>query len=145
MDRGSDFPHPPASLLVGAGLVGQQDLLEMMSLQSSISQLAETSSNLDRDLEIIDLLERERSMDIQQGLEQEERLEGGLGRRELVVGGQQQKQPRRLPSVHSVRGSHPITTSSSASSSPVDMDQFERLFQSKLNPLRGWKVLPPKC
>lgn len=61
---------------------------QMSSVQSSRSNLAETSSNLERDLEIIDLLERERSMDIQQGLQRErERMGLPLDRR------------RQLPSV----------------------------------------------
>lgn len=42
-----------------------------LSIQSSVSNLADSNSNLEQDLGIIDRLERERSMDIQRELERE--------------------------------------------------------------------------
>lgn len=92
--------------------------MDVLSVQSSNSNLAETSSNLERDLEIIDLLERERSMDFQQGLERERQefgmrqaCGGGGGRRQLPSLGRQGQSRRNLV---------------------TDSDQFERLLTSEM-------------
>lgn len=63
-DRSSDFPDLPTNT---RNVFSD----ELMSVQSSMSHLVETSSNLEHDMEIIDLLERERSMNIQEMLENE--------------------------------------------------------------------------
>lgn len=116
---GRHFHFRPPSGLVGT----HRPSSEQLSVQSSISNLAETSSNLERDLEIIDLLERERSMDIQQGLARERLLEAG-GLRPVVVVGERRRQ---LPSV-GVRQGH------SRRNLVTDTDQFDRLLTSELSP-----------
>lgn len=123
-DKHFQFP-PPAEILVSSGSSSITRLLQPetepgihagdeMSMQSSISNLAETSSNLERDLEIIDLLERERSMDIQQSLERE--------RQELGVQAVAERR-RQLPSV--ARQGH------SRRNFVTDNDQSDLLFTSE--------------
>lgn len=113
------FPFPPSDFIGQSTtrVSGGGGLEQQMSVQSSISNLAETSSNLERDLEIIDLLERERSMDIQQGLERE-RLE--LGMRPV-------ERRRRLPSVG--------RQGQLRRNLVTDTDPFETLFTSDSPPI----------
>lgn len=91
-DRHFPFPPPPVEFLGninrGTGAIVRREGVgdaDDLSLQSS--------SNLERDLEVIDLLERERSLDIQQGLERERQE---LGKRPVAGGGGGRRQ---LPSV----------------------------------------------
>lgn len=118
--RHFEFPPPHPEVYAssqresgGQLVAGGAVAVDAMSVQSSMSNLAETSSNLERDLEIIDLLERERSMDIQQGLEWEQR-EQCL----RLDNSSSSSRRRQLPSVHGHSKRGLLAT---------DTDQCERL------------------
>lgn len=92
------------------------------SVKSSVSNLADSSSNLEQDLEIIDLLERERSMDIHEGLSRE------IQAAEYVNGGR-----RQLPSVqcHQSSRGHLASNQQNRRAQKVS-DEFDELLKCKL-------------